>query len=296
MSTYRAYQVTGRRQFQLVDRDLVAPAPGQVRLGVQSCGVCHSDALGVAGLRPDPGQPVVPGHEVIGIVDALGEGVTAWRVGQRVGLGFLGAHCGQCQWCRRGDFVNCENQPQPGTSTDGGDAEVAYARATGLVAVPDELNSLHAAPLICAGLTTFNALWGLDVGPDALVGVQGLGGLGHLAVQYANKLGYRVVGIARGPEKEDFATRLGAHHYIDSAAVDPGAALRDLVRFDFEPSNGPLAGRQIVLNGGSRPVKATPLRGRPQAEPGQPPHHPHAGLYGEERCATKWRSSFIHRQ
>lgn len=121
---------------------------------------------------------MVPGHEVIGIVDALGEGVTAWRVG----LGFLGGHCGQCQWCRRGDFVNCENQPQPGTSTDGGDAEVAYARATGLVAVPDELNSLRAAPLICAGLTTFNALWGLDVGPDALVGVQGLGGLGHLAV------------------------------------------------------------------------------------------------------------------
>ena len=122
--------MTGRRQFQLVDRDLVAPAPGQVRLRVQSCGVCHSDALGVEGLRPDPGQPVVPGHEVIGIVDALGEGVTAWRVGQRVGLGFLGGHCGQCQWCRRGDFVNCENQPQPGTSTDGGYAEVAYARAT----------------------------------------------------------------------------------------------------------------------------------------------------------------------
>jgi D-arabinose 1-dehydrogenase-like Zn-dependent alcohol dehydrogenase len=227
-STYRAYEVTGRRQFELVDRELVAPSAGHVRFRVQSCGVCHSDMLGVDGQRADPSQPVVPGHEVIGVIDAVGDGVTTWHVGERVGLGFLGGHCGECGWCRRGDFVNCENQPQPGTTEDGGYAEVTYARASGLVRIPDGLSSLDASPLLCAGITTFNALRGLDVEPGALIGIQGVGGLGHLGVQYANKLGYRVAAIARGTEKASLAQQLGAHHYIDSSAADPGAALQEL--------------------------------------------------------------------
>ena len=228
MPTYRAFQVTGQRQFELVDRELVAPDPGHVRVKVQSCGVCHSDVLGVEGMRADPSQPIVPGHEIVGVVDAVGDGVNTWQVGDRVGLGYLGGHDATCDWCRRGDFVNCENQPQTGTTVDGGYAEVVYARATGLVRIPDQLKSLEASPLLCAGITTFNALRALDIRPDALVGVQGIGGLGHLGVQYANKLGYRVVAIARGTEKAALATELGAHHYIDSAAVDPGTALQDL--------------------------------------------------------------------
>ena len=169
-------------------------------------------------MRADPSQPIVPGHEIVGVVDAVGDRVNTWQVGDRVGLGFLGGHDATCDWCRRGDFVNCENQPQTGTTVDGGYAEVVYARATGLVRIPDQLKSLEASPLLCAGITTFNALQALDIRPDALVGVQGIGGLGHLGVQYANKLGYRVVAIARGTEKASLATELGAHHYIDSAA------------------------------------------------------------------------------
>jgi D-arabinose 1-dehydrogenase-like Zn-dependent alcohol dehydrogenase len=228
MSTSRAYQVTGPRDFELVDRELVPPGAGHVRFRSHSCGVCHSDVLGVEGMRADPSAPIVPGHEVIGVIDAVGDGVTAWQVGDRVGLGFLGGHCGECQWCRRGDFVNCENQPQPGTTEDGGYAEVVYARASGLVRIPDVLSSVHASPLLCAGITTYNALRNLNLQPGALVGIQGIGGLGHLGIQYANKLGYRVVAIARGSEKATLATQLGADEYIDSSAVDPGVALRDL--------------------------------------------------------------------
>jgi alcohol dehydrogenase, propanol-preferring len=229
MTTYRAFQVTTRRGFELVDRDLVDPGTGHVRIRVQSCGVCHSDVLAVEGVgRPDPSRPVVPGHEVVGVIDAVGGGVTTWQVGDRVGVGFLGGHCGVCPWCRRGDFVNCTNQPRPGTTEDGGYAEVVYARATGLVGIPTGMTSPAASPLLCAGITTFNALQGITARPGALVAVQGIGGLGHLGVQYANKLGYRVAAIARGAEKAALATQLGAHHYIDSAAADPGAALQDL--------------------------------------------------------------------
>jgi propanol-preferring alcohol dehydrogenase len=226
--TYRAWQATGQHQFELVDRDVVAPNADHVRIRVETCGVCHSDVLGAEGLRPDPSQPVVPGHEIVGTIDAVGGAVTTWKVGDRVGVGFLGGHCGACEWCRRGDFVNCDNQPQPGTTEDGGYAEVVYARATGLVRIPAELTSLDASPLLCAGITTFNALQSIDAPPGALVGIQGIGGLGHLGVQYANKLGYRVAAIARGADKRALAEQLGAHHYIDSAATDPGAALTEL--------------------------------------------------------------------
>jgi alcohol dehydrogenase, propanol-preferring len=184
--TYRVFQVTGQRQFELVERDVVEPGFGQVRVRVLACGVCHSDFLGVEGTRPDPSLPVVPGHEIVGVVDAVGLGVTAWRPGDRVGIGFLGGHCGQCTFCRRGDFVNC------------------------------------------AGITTFNALRKADAPPGALVAIQGIGGLGHLGVQFAKELGYRTVAIARGGEKADLATALGADEYIDSTAADAGAALQEL--------------------------------------------------------------------
>jgi alcohol dehydrogenase, propanol-preferring len=230
MSTYRAFQVTGQRQFDFVERELLGPQPGHVRFRVQSCGVCHSDALAVEGLRPNAGEPVVPGHEIVGVIDALGEGVTGWSIGDRVGVGFLGGHCTVCVWCRRGDFINCENQPRPGTTEDGGYAEVGYARATGLARIPDALPSVDASPLLCAGITTYNALQKLNLEPDTLVAIQGIGGLGHLGVQYANKLGYRVAAIARGPDKAVLADKLGAHHYIDSAAVDPAKALQELGR------------------------------------------------------------------
>lgn len=228
MATYRAFQVTGQREFTLTEREVVPPGYGQVRVRVLSCGVCHSDVLAVEGQRPDPAQPVVPGHEIVGVVDAVGAGVHAWVPGDRVGIGFLGGQCNECEFCRRGDFVNCLDQPTPGTSTDGGYAEMVYARATGLVRIPDGIDAHLAAPLLCAGVTTFNALRGANAAPGALVGIQGLGGLGHLGVQYAKALGYRVAAIARGSEKADLAKQLGADFYIDSAAEDPGAALTAL--------------------------------------------------------------------
>ncbi|MGW5480369.1 alcohol dehydrogenase catalytic domain-containing protein [Streptomyces sp. NPDC004008] len=228
MSTYRAFEATGVHNLRLVERDLVDPAPGHVRVRVEACGVCHSDVLAVEGLRTDPSSPVVPGHEIVGLIDAVGAGVTAWRPGDRVGIGFLNGHCGECERCRRGDFVNCLHQEQTGTTVDGGYAEVAYARASGLVRVPDDMPAADAAPLLCAGLTTFTAFQQAPIRAGALVAVQGIGGLGHLALQYARSLGYRVAAIARGREKEKLARELGAHEYIDSAVTDPGTALADL--------------------------------------------------------------------
>ncbi|MFF3518020.1 alcohol dehydrogenase [Streptomyces sp. NPDC002573] len=228
MSTYRAFEATGVHNLRLVERDLVDPAPGHVRVRVEACGVCHTDVLAVEGLRPDPSSPIVPGHEIVGLIDAVGAGVTAWQPGDRVGIGFLNGHCGECERCRRGDFVNCLHQEQTGTTVDGGYAEVAYARASGLVRIPDDMPAADAAPLLCAGLTTFTALQQAPIRAGALVAVQGIGGLGHLALQYARSLGFRVAAIARGREKEKLARELGAHEYIDSADTDPGTALAEL--------------------------------------------------------------------
>ena len=227
MSTYRAYQVTGQRQFELVERDVVDPEPGHVRVRVLSCGVCHSDVISVEGMRPDPSVPVVPGHEIVGVVDEVGPGVTAWQPGDRVGLGFLGGHCGECMHCRRGDFVYCTNQPRPGSDTDGGYAEMVYARSSGLVRVPDGLESLETAPMLCAGITTFNALRKTGAREGALVAIQGIGGLGHIGIQQSKQLGYRTVAIARGRDKAELATSLGADDYIDSTATDPAGALQE---------------------------------------------------------------------
>jgi len=228
VSTYRAVEVTGSRQFSFVERQLEDPLPGHVRLRVEACGVCHSDVLAVEGMRPDPSVPVVPGHEIVGVIDAVGPGVNAWTVGTRVGDGYLGGHCGECEPCRRGDFVNCQNQPQTGSTVDGGYAEVVYARATGLVRMPEGANPVDAAPLLCAGLTVYRALLTAAAPPGSLVAVQGIGGLGHLGIQYAKTFGYRVAAIARGTEKAALATELGADEYIDSTATEPGAALQRL--------------------------------------------------------------------
>src|SRR5580704_4952268 len=169
MSTYRAFEVTGTREFSLVTRELGEPPPGQVRLRVESCGVCHSDVLAVEGLRADPSRPIVPGHEIVGVVDAVGAGVTAWQAGDRVGVGYLGGPDNACELCRRGDLVNCTNQPWTGTTVDGGYAEYTFARASGLVRIPDGLSAVETAPLLCAGLTTYSALRQIEARPGALV-------------------------------------------------------------------------------------------------------------------------------
>lgn len=227
MTTYRAYESTGRGDLTLVARELRPPAAGEVRVRVLSCGVCHTEAMLVEG-QTEPQPPLVPGHEIVGIIDAVGPGVHTWAPGDRVGVGFLGGHCNECEFCRRGDFVSCTDQPQVGLSHDGGYAEVVYTRATGVVRVPDGMEARLAAPLLCAGLTVYNALRHIDAAPGALVGIQGIGGLGHLGVQYAKALGYRVAAIARGPEKAELASGLGADVYIDSAAADGGTALLEL--------------------------------------------------------------------
>lgn len=228
MSTYRVVQATTRGKLELSERTLVDPDPGHVRIRVEACGICHSDVIGVEGTLPRAEFPRIPGHEAIGRIDALGAGVNEWRVGQRVGVGYLGGYCGSCARCRRGDLVHCLRQHVTGATNDGGYAEVMYAAASGLAAIPDQLTSIEAAPLLCAGLTTFNALRNAGARAGDLVAIQGIGGLGHLAVQYARHMGFRVAAIARGEEKRALAVELGAHHYIDSAATDPAQALQGL--------------------------------------------------------------------
>src|SRR5258705_7661638 len=225
-ATYRAIQAVAPGKLQAVDLPVVDPPPGHVRVRIEACGVCHSDAVTVEGGFPGLTYPRVPGHEAIGKIDALGSGVEQWRVGQRVGIGFLGGHCGTCSRCRRGDFVNCERQPVSGVHADGGYAEVMIARANALAAIPDELNPVEAAPLQCACWTTFNALRKSKARAGHLVAIQGIGGLGHLGIQYATHMGFEVAAIARGAGKGELARKLGAHHYIDSSTQDPSAELQ----------------------------------------------------------------------
>src|SRR5690348_14727528 len=226
-TTYKAIEVTKPGEFSFANKPLRNPGPGQVRMRVEACGVCHSDAATVDGQFPIE-WPRVPGHEVVGRIDALASGVQGWAVGQRVGVGFLGGSCGYCEFCRNGDLVNCRNQEYTGIHSDGGYAEVMIARATGLVRIPDDLSSADAAPLLCAGLTTFNALRNAPAKAGDLVAVLGIGGLGHLGLKYARNMGFEVAAIARGTESAELAKKLGAHHYIDSAATDPAAALQAL--------------------------------------------------------------------
>jgi D-arabinose 1-dehydrogenase-like Zn-dependent alcohol dehydrogenase len=197
-----------------------------VRIRVQACGICHSDALTKEGHWPGISYPRVPGHEVAGVIDALGAGVSAWREGQRVGVGWHGGHDNTCPQCRRGDFINCRNQKIAGISYDGGYQEYMLAPVEALAAIPDSLNAAEAAPLLCAGITTFNALRHSGAHPGDLVAVLGVGGLGHLGIQFASKLGYRVAAIGRGAEDAPLAKKLGASFYIDSRAERSAEALR----------------------------------------------------------------------
>src|SRR5580658_3710651 len=226
-STYTAVEVSAPNVFRVVERAISEPAAGQARIRVEACGVCHSDSGTVEGLFPIK-WPRVPGHEAVGRIDDLGLGVQGWTVGQRVGVGFLGGPCGYCEFCRNGDLVNCRNQEFTGIHHDGGYAEVMLAKASGLMSIPESISSADAAPLLCAGLTTFNALRNAPAKAGELVAVLGIGGLGHLGVQYARRMGFEVAAIGRGIESAELAKKLGAHHYIDSAANDPAAALQAL--------------------------------------------------------------------
>jgi D-arabinose 1-dehydrogenase-like Zn-dependent alcohol dehydrogenase len=213
---------------EMVTRDVPEPRAGEVRVRVEACGVCHSDSATVAGLFPFISYPRVPGHEIVGRVDSVGENVPQWKTGQRVGIGWYGGHCRRCEPCRRGDLIACQNPSIPGVTYDGGYAEYVVTPAEALAAVPDSLKSVDAAPLLCAGITTFNALRNSGAKPPDTVAILGLGGLGHLGVQFAAKMGFNTVAIARGAEKETFAHDLGARHYIDSTSADVAASLQKL--------------------------------------------------------------------
>lgn len=213
--------------FELVEREIPSPGAGQIRIKVQACGICHSDSLTKEGHWPGIQFPRVPGHEVVGVVDAVGTGVPQWQPGQRVGIGWHGNHCGTCENCRNGDFFGCRvNLQVTGISFDGGYAEYLIAPAIAVALVPEELSAVEAAPLMCAGITTYNALRNSPARPGDVVAVLGLGGLGHLGVQYAAKMGFKTIAIARGQDKAALAQKLGAAHYIDSQAQDPATELQ----------------------------------------------------------------------
>src|SRR5262245_29107397 len=207
--------------FEIVEREIPEPAAGHVRIRVQACGVCHSDVITKDGVFPWISYPRVPGHEVAGVIDKLGPGVAEWKKGDRVGVGWHGGQDGTCPACRRGDFVNCADVKICGISYDGGYAEYMVAPVEALARMPDSLDPAEAAPLMCAGITTFNSLRRSGAMPSELVAVQGVGGLGHLGIQFAKKFGYRVAAISRGPGNAGLAKKLGADLYLDSAAANP---------------------------------------------------------------------------
>jgi len=213
--------------FEFVERDIPEPGRGSVRVRVEACGICHSDSIVKEGVMPIQ-YPRIPGHEVVGVIDALGDGVDDWKVGQRVGIGWHGGYCGKCEPCRRGQFFACVTGQVTGITSDGGYAEYMVASATALALIPDELAFAEAGPLVCAGVTTFNALRNSGAVAGDTVAILGLGGLGHLGVQFAARMGFRTVAIARGSDKAAFAKKLGAHHYIDSHAQNVAAELQKL--------------------------------------------------------------------
>ncbi len=259
--------------FQIVEREIPQPDAGQVRIKVQACGVCHSDMLTVEGAWPGIQYPRVPGHEVAGIIDEVGAGVAEWKKGQRVGVGWHGGQDNTCPQCRRGDFRNCRNLKIAGISYDGGYQQYMVAPVEALVAIPDGLNNAEAAPLLCAGITTYNALRHSGAFPGDLVAVQGIGGLGHLGVQFANKFGYKVAAIGRGSENAVFAKKLGASVYIDSKATRAAEELQKLggakVILATAPSSKAMSelidglgpnGKFIVVGATSDPIEVTPLQ------------------------------------
>ncbi|MBS4168868.1 alcohol dehydrogenase [Parachlamydia sp. AcF125] len=229
MAKMRAIQVSRPNgPFEYVEREIPEPGEREVRLKVQACGICHSDSFTKEGSFPHVTYPRVPGHEVAGIIDALGPNVANWRVGERVGIGWYGGHCGFCESCRRGDFVTCSHLSITGVTYDGGYADYMIASVDALALIPEEISAVEAGPLMCAGITTFNALRNTGACVGEIVAVLGIGGLGHLAVQFASKMGFQTIAIARGKDKEILAKRLGAHHYIDSLEKNPAQELAEL--------------------------------------------------------------------
>ncbi len=259
--------------FEIVEREIPDPVAGQVRIKVQACGVCHSDTLTKEGAWPGIQYPRVPGHEVAGVIDEVGAGVTTWKKGQRVGVGWHGGHDGTCRECRRGDFRNCKNQKISGISYDGGYQQYMIAPIEALAAIPDTLSDVEAAPLLCAGITTYNALRHSGALPGDLVAVQGIGGLGHLGIQFAHKFGYNVVAIGRGGETAALAKKLGANTYIDSAATNAAEALQKLggarVILATAPSSKAMSGlidglgpngELMVVGADFEPIQVSPVQ------------------------------------
>jgi len=259
--------------FEIVEREIPKPGAGQVRIKVQACGVCHSDVLTKEGAWPGIQYPRVPGHEVTGIVDELGAGVSGWKLGQRVGVGWHGGHDGTCLACRRGDFRNCQNMKIAGISYDGGYQQYMVAPMEALTAVPDGLSDLEAAPLLCAGITTYNALRHSGAMPGDLVAVLGIGGLGHLAIQFASKFGYKVAAVGRGAENAALAKKLGANVYIDNKVTNAVEALQGLggaqVILATAPSSKAMSelfdglgpnGKLMVVGVALEPIQVTPVQ------------------------------------
>jgi D-arabinose 1-dehydrogenase-like Zn-dependent alcohol dehydrogenase len=286
MPKMRAIEVPSpEAPFKLVEREIPQPGPRQVRIKVQACGLCHSDSLTKEGTWPGITYPRVPGHEIAGVIDALGEGVPEWRPGERVGAGWFGGNCGYCEACRRGDFITCRNLKITGILEDGGYADYVVVPFETLARIPDELTPVEAAPLVCAGVTTFNSLRNAGARPPDLIAILGIGGLGHLGVQFAVKMGFRTVAIARGKDKEPLARQLGAHHYIDSQTANVSEQLQKLggakVVLATATSNQAMAdtlgglGRsaKLVILGASfepLPVNTLPMIGQRQSIAGWP--------------------------
>ena len=274
IATMKVAQITKPgADFEVVDREIPEPAAGQVRIKVQACGVCHSDVFTKEGQWPGIQYPRVPGHEVVGIVDDVGVGVTGWNKGQRVGVGWHGGHDGTCRECRRGDFRNCRNRKVPGISYDGGYQQYMVAPVEALVPIPDSLADADVAPLLCAGVTTFGALRGSGARPGDLVAVIGVGGLGHLAIQFANKFGYKVAAIGRGSGSEALAKKLGASVYIDTTSTNAAEALQQLggaqVILATAPSSKAISeaidglapnGKIMVVGVSSEAIQVTPVQ------------------------------------
>src|SRR5881394_2571676 len=259
--------------FEIVERDIPQPGPGQVRIRVQACGVCHSDVLTKEAAWPGLVYPRVPGHEVAGVIDEAGSGVTQWTKGQRVGVGWHGGQDGTCLACRRGDFVNCANLKVTGFSYDGGYQEYMIAPVEAVARMPESLDAAEAAPLMCGGITTFNALRHSGAMPSDLVAVQGIGGLGHLGIQFAQKFGYKVAAIGRGPENGALAKKLGASVYIDSVATNAAAELKKLggarVILATAPNSKSMSalidglgdnGKLVVVGAAPDPIEVSPLQ------------------------------------
>jgi D-arabinose 1-dehydrogenase-like Zn-dependent alcohol dehydrogenase len=259
--------------FQVVEREIPSPNAGQVRIKVKACGVCHSDVLTKEGSLPGIQYPRIPGHEVAAVIDEVGAGVSAWKKGQRVGVGWHGGHDNTCRECRRGDFRNCRNGQICGISYDGGYQQYMVAPVEALVAIPDSLKDAEAAPLLCAGITTYNSIRHSGAMPGDLVAVQGIGGLGHLGIQFANKFGYNVVAIGRGPENGALAKKLGANVYIDSQSTKPAEALQKLggaqVIVATAPSSKAMSelidglgpnGKLMVVGAAADPIEVTPVQ------------------------------------